>query len=121
MNKFDQNRFEKLRQAADHEQKSATFARSGDEIVEWLNPVDGHIVTRFRKQDPPLIKHKSGFTKAFEHKVKAIDLRLEVARLDARRLVVVESELKLWGRAQRVLYNRGYKRIEDSRLGRQAA
>lgn len=121
MNKFDQNRFDKLRAAADHEQKSARYARSGDEIVEWINPTDGCIVTRFRKQDPPLIKHKSGFTKAFEHKVKAIDLRLEVERLDKRRLVVVESELKLWGRAQRILYNRGYKRLEDTRLGRQVA
>lgn len=120
MNQYQINRQNKLASAADHEAKSARFARSGDEIVEWINPADGSIVTRFRKQDPPLKKHKTGFTKAIEHKIKALDLRDEVRRMDARRPVVQEqeSELKPWGRAQRILYNRGYKRLEDTCFGR---
>lgn len=121
MNTFDRNRFSQLRQAADHEAKSAHYARSGDEIVEWINPVDGSHVFKFRKQEPALIKHKSGFTKAIEHKIKALDLRADVQRLDNRRLVLIEGGLKPWGRAQRILYNRNYRRFEDTRQGHRHA
>lgn len=121
LSQFDQRRNNMLNIAFEHEQKSSRYARSGDDIVEWINPVDGHIVTKFRKQDPPLIKHKSGFTKAFEHKIKAIELRAEVKRMDLRRgnFTVVEGP-KPWGRAQRILYNRGYKRLEDTCFRRAA-
>lgn len=119
---YDQNRLAKLKSAADHEQKSAHYARFGDDIVEWINPVDGAHVFKFRKQDPPLIKHKSGFTKALDHKIAAINLREDVRRLDLRRLVAVPDDgRKPWGRAQRILYNRGYKRLEDTCFRRQAA
>ncbi len=106
-------RHEKLRKASDHEFQSARFARSGDECVEWLNPIDGHLVLRYRKQDPPLLKHKTGFIKALEHKIAAIELRHEVARADKHALTVKEEGPKAWGRAQRILYNTGYKRLAD--------
>ncbi len=115
MSRFDQIRTNLLNIAFEHEQKSSRYARFGDEIVEWFDPTTGHIVTKFRKQDPPLIKYKSGFAKAIEHKTKAIDRRDEVKRMDARRFTAVPEEgPKPWGRAQRILYNRGYKRLEDT-------